>query len=571
MALSGDGNSAVIGGYGDHNGVGAAWVFTRSGSTWTQLGSKLTASDETGGAIFGLAVALSGDGDTAVIGGPFDSHVGAAWMFPIDTVPPATFDLLSPANGAQNLAPRPTLSWAQTTDTGSGVDHYELWIDGAKDQNIPTSACSGGVCSAPAQTSLGQGSHSWLVKVVDVAGNVRASNSTSSFTVDATPPASFSNVAPADGSRLNDPAPTLHWSASSDSGSGLGGYRVMIDGVQSGPDLPATATSYTPSASLADGSHAWQIVAFDQVGNVQPGPTWQVIVDTKPPSAAITTDSSKALMGQTVSFDASTSSDPDGAAIVNYEWDPQGTGTFTSTGTTPTFKYSYLALGTYHAAVRATNDVGLSSTASITITVAPTPPAGNIGVSINNGDYATNTTSVQLYVVWPALATDALISNDGGFGAAAGTTTVALTATIPWLLPSAGSERLPKLVYVRFPDGAYPTQTFIDDIILDTTRPVVQSAGSVGGGAASDIAARTSRTRTRTFRIRLRATEKISGISAAQFSTTRSKGTTVILTNGRRRGILKLARVVRVSMAKRPRYVRVRSAAGNWSKWHRIT
>ncbi|MBV9945212.1 MAG: hypothetical protein JO262_24020, partial [Solirubrobacterales bacterium] len=82
VALSGDGNTALIGGDQDNSFVGAAWVFARSGSTWTQQGSKLTASDETGAGQFGASVALSADGNTALIGGVGDNgQVGAAWVF----------------------------------------------------------------------------------------------------------------------------------------------------------------------------------------------------------------------------------------------------------------------------------------------------------------------------------------------------------------------------------------------------------------------------------------------------------------------------------------------------------
>ena len=73
MALSADGNTALIGGYGDDGGKGAAWVFTRSGSAWTQQGAKLTGSGETGNGQFGTSVALSADGNTALIGGPGDN------------------------------------------------------------------------------------------------------------------------------------------------------------------------------------------------------------------------------------------------------------------------------------------------------------------------------------------------------------------------------------------------------------------------------------------------------------------------------------------------------------------
>jgi hypothetical protein len=41
VAVSADGNTAIVGGAGDNSGVGAAWVFTRSGGVWTQQGSKL--------------------------------------------------------------------------------------------------------------------------------------------------------------------------------------------------------------------------------------------------------------------------------------------------------------------------------------------------------------------------------------------------------------------------------------------------------------------------------------------------------------------------------------------------
>jgi hypothetical protein len=82
VALSADGNTAVVGGPYDDGGVGAAWVFTRSGTTWTQQGLKLTGGGETGIGDFGFAVALSADGNTAVVGGPDDDGgAGAAWVF----------------------------------------------------------------------------------------------------------------------------------------------------------------------------------------------------------------------------------------------------------------------------------------------------------------------------------------------------------------------------------------------------------------------------------------------------------------------------------------------------------
>jgi phage gpG-like protein len=81
VALSEDGNTALIGGGFDRHGRGAAWVFNRTGTVWTRQ-SKLTASDESGRGEVGGSVALSADGNTALIGGPWDHQsVGAAWVF----------------------------------------------------------------------------------------------------------------------------------------------------------------------------------------------------------------------------------------------------------------------------------------------------------------------------------------------------------------------------------------------------------------------------------------------------------------------------------------------------------
>ena len=84
MALSGDGSTAIVGGPGDNGAAGAVWVFERSGGVWTQQGPKLVG---TGAVNFrytlqGFSVSLSGDGNTAIVGGPTDNDVaGAVWVF----------------------------------------------------------------------------------------------------------------------------------------------------------------------------------------------------------------------------------------------------------------------------------------------------------------------------------------------------------------------------------------------------------------------------------------------------------------------------------------------------------
>jgi hypothetical protein len=70
VALSGDGNTALVGGNGQEDSssdLGGAWIFTRSGTAWAQLGPELVAASTD--RFFGAQVALSEDGDTALIGG----------------------------------------------------------------------------------------------------------------------------------------------------------------------------------------------------------------------------------------------------------------------------------------------------------------------------------------------------------------------------------------------------------------------------------------------------------------------------------------------------------------------
>jgi hypothetical protein len=79
VALSADGNVAIVGGLAGDGGVGAASVFTRSGGTWTQ-GEKVVSAGAVG--TFSPSVALSADSRVVLLGGANDNGgVGAAWTF----------------------------------------------------------------------------------------------------------------------------------------------------------------------------------------------------------------------------------------------------------------------------------------------------------------------------------------------------------------------------------------------------------------------------------------------------------------------------------------------------------
>ena len=82
VGSSADGNTVIVGGPFDNGGVGAAWIWTRSGGAWTQQGLKLVGSGAVGGANQGNSVSIAADGNTAIVGGPGDDGgAGAVWIW----------------------------------------------------------------------------------------------------------------------------------------------------------------------------------------------------------------------------------------------------------------------------------------------------------------------------------------------------------------------------------------------------------------------------------------------------------------------------------------------------------
>jgi PKD repeat protein len=301
-----------------------------------------------------------------------------------------------------------------------------------------------------------------------------------------------------------------------------------------------------------------------------------------PPSAAITASDSAPLTGQNVTFDASGSSDR-ARTITDYKWDFDGSGYHTDTGTTATAPHTYTTPGDYTASVKITDNGGDTAVRTMTVHVTPAPPTGTVGVSIDNGLIATSDQSVTLGLVWPAGATAAMISNDGGFGPAGSTETVTLTPTIPWTLESSGPERLPKTVYVRFLGAGSDQTPYTDDIVLDQTVPLVDSAklthgqGSQGQqgmlvatpsaqlSARDVISGATHAQVSQGQQVQLSARDLISGVTTVQVANGNSVASTELVAPNTL-GEYTVNQAIPVGLAA-PKMVRVRNAAGTWSEW----
>jgi hypothetical protein len=89
VCVSGNGNTAIVGAYTadipGRTNAGSAYVFVRSGTNWTQQ-AKLNAADAAGSDLFGCSVALSADGNTALVGAygaptAAGANAGSAYVF----------------------------------------------------------------------------------------------------------------------------------------------------------------------------------------------------------------------------------------------------------------------------------------------------------------------------------------------------------------------------------------------------------------------------------------------------------------------------------------------------------
>src|SRR4029077_6831869 len=119
----------------------------------------------------------------------------------------------------------------------------------------------------------------------------------------------------------------------------------------------------------------------------------------QPPTAVINASPTSGTPPLTVSFTSAGSSDPEGK-LLTYSWDLNGDGTF-GDATGATASYTYTTSGVYHPALRVTDDLGTSDTASVTVTVGHTAPPAvidspsssltwKVGDTINFSGYATD-------------------------------------------------------------------------------------------------------------------------------------------------------------------------------------
>lgn len=132
VVVSMDGNTIVASSVYDDTSTGAIWVFTRSGVTWTQSGSKI--AGDTASLSLGNTLSMSGDTNTLAIGTRYNVDGGLIYMYEkiggqyqlITTIAPADVIGGNPAgyNVAMSASGTRLISYLASDDSNTGA----LWI-----------------------------------------------------------------------------------------------------------------------------------------------------------------------------------------------------------------------------------------------------------------------------------------------------------------------------------------------------------------------------------------------------------------------------------------------------------
>ncbi|MCL5291375.1 MAG: Ig-like domain-containing protein [Actinobacteria bacterium] len=195
----------------------------------------------------------------------------------VDLAPPASFGLLSPRDGYLGNNPNLTFSWLPSTDIGSGIEAYDLFIDG-----LPVTTINGSETSLPLLSPLADGTHNWFVRARDYAGNY-SDSATWKLTVDTAPPTTSITLDPAHPNGDNG------WYRTSVSASLSASDAISgVVGTEYSLDNGGTWTPYSsPFAIDNDGTDQIIFRSTDRAGNLESAKSRTIKIDKTAPEAGI--------------------------------------------------------------------------------------------------------------------------------------------------------------------------------------------------------------------------------------------------------------------------------------------
>ena len=155
-------------------------------------------------------------------------------------------------------------------------------------------------------------------------------------------------------------------------GSDNGTYGLSITSVENGMSQTFARTNVSISTNA---THQYTINWSDHEATVRIDAdgdgTFEQNVTLKQPVASFTYIPENPVVNQTITFNASSSYDPDGT-IVSYKWD-FGDGNITST-TEPIITHSYASAGDYIVNLKVADNYGATNSTNKTVTVYPSTP-----------------------------------------------------------------------------------------------------------------------------------------------------------------------------------------------------
>ena len=352
VSLSDD--TAAIGAHGDNGYTGAVYVFTRSGTAWSEQ-QKLLASD--GGSLDSFGYSVSVDGDTALIGAHWDNdYQGSAYVF----VRAGTT-----WTEQQKLISSDGVSWDYFGWSVSLSGESAL-IGAMFDDDNGTDSGSAYIYTRSGTTWVEEGK----IIAFDGAGNDQ-----------------FGGSVILDG----DTAVVGAW-ADDDSGSDSGSAYVFI----------RTGTTWTQEDKLtaSDGEMDYQFgssVALEGNRALIGCPGYENFIGAvyeytkesinEPPVALFSWSPQDPLVNQSILFDASASYDSDGA-ITTYEWDWDNDGMFDEISASATTTHSWAEPGSYPVTICVIDDEDATGMLTKILSVNGTV---NLSVEITGGIGITTT------------------------------------------------------------------------------------------------------------------------------------------------------------------------------------
>jgi hypothetical protein len=309
-------------------------------------------------------LALESEGDHTAVVTAIDragNEMRIAVPFHYDPTAPS-LEILTPARDAYVSSRSVDVTW-RAEESGAGIASYRLSVD-----SNPVVDLAGDATSY-ALADLTERGHVISLLAMDLAGNI--ATQTVSFGVDVTPP-SLEIVAPAS-DYVNTGDLNLLW-MSTDSGSGIAGYRLALDDGEVRTLEQAAGYSFE---SISEGAHSVVLTAIDRAGNAA-SQTVEVTVDRTPPTVSVMGPSAGETVYGSLDIEWTASDAGSGVARVDFVYD--GGTTVTPVGTT-TRTIDAPVIGPHFVTVRVWDRAGNSAEASTPFTYGGPAPPGPSGLS----------------------------------------------------------------------------------------------------------------------------------------------------------------------------------------------